>query len=120
MNVSVYYGMQPTLTPRIVLIQEMERPPQLDYAQKWDAAMDLTLRRFVYGTLSGAASALLLFRSPTTRWAAVAFGAGAGVGSAFTDSSQLFRGLFVSNLSSLSKPADAPKPKPVVAHEAQA
>lgn len=68
----------------------MERPPQLDYAQNWDAAMDLTLRRFVYGSLSGAASALLLFRSPTTRWAAVAFGAGAGIGSACTDSFKLF------------------------------
>lgn len=97
----------------------MERPPQLDYAQKWDAAMDITMRRFVYGSLSGAASALLLFRSPTTRWAAVAFGAGAGVGSAFTDSSELFRGLFVSNFPSPKPVADAPKPKPV-AQEAQA
>lgn len=93
----------------------MERPPQLDYAQKWDAAMDITLRRLVYGSLAGAASALLLFRSPTTRWAALAFGAGAGVGSAVTDSSELYRGLFRANLSSLSspKPADAPKPEPV-------
>jgi len=93
----------------------MERPPQLDYAQKWDAAMDITLRRFVYGSLGGAASALVLFRSPTTRWVAVAFGAGAGVGSAFTDSSELFRGLFVANLSSLSspKPVEVPQPKPV-------
>ncbi|KAG0617231.1 hypothetical protein M758_5G175100 [Ceratodon purpureus] len=94
----------------------MERPPQLDYVQNWDAAIDITLRRLVYGSVSGAASALLLFRSPTTRWAAVAFGAGAGVGSAFTDSSELFRGQFGANFSA-PKHVDAPKPKPV---EAQA
>lgn len=88
----------------------MERPPQLDYAQKCDAAMDVTMRRFVYGTLSGGASALLLFRSPTTRWAAVAFGAGAGLGSAFTDSSELLRGIFLANL---PKSGDVSKPKPV-------
>lgn len=98
----------------------MERPPQLDYAHKWDAALDITLRRLVYGSLAGTASALLLFRSPTTRWAAVAFGAGAGVGSAFTDSSELYRGLFLANLSSLSSPksADVPKPPEPVAQEA--
>lgn len=71
-------------------VQEMERAQ--DYEEKWDATVDLTLRRVVYGSLSGAASALLFFRSPTTRWAAVAFGAGAGMGSALTDASHLFRG----------------------------
>jgi inner membrane organizing system protein 1 len=99
-----------------VLIQEMERARQLDYVQNWDAAIDITLRRLVYGSVTGAASALLLFRNPTTRWAAVAFGAGAGIGSAFTDSSELLRGLFGANFSA-PKHVDAPKPNPV---EAQA
>lgn len=99
----------------VVLIQ-MERPPQLDYVQNWDAAIDITLRRLVYGSLSGATSGLLLFRNPTTRWAAVAFGAGAGVGSAFTGSSELFRGLFGVSFSA-PKHVDSAKPEPV---EAQA
>ncbi|OAE22670.1 hypothetical protein AXG93_2675s1030 [Marchantia polymorpha subsp. ruderalis] len=46
--------------------------------QKWDAAIDLTLRRVVYSSAGGAAAALTLFRSPTTRWSAIAFGAGIG------------------------------------------
>lgn len=85
----------------------MERPPQLQYEQNWDATIDHTLRRFVYGSLSGAASALLFFRSPTTRWAAVAFGAGAGIGSAFTDSSQVFRGAIGASLPSVSSSSPA-------------
>ncbi|XP_024375508.1 uncharacterized protein [Physcomitrium patens] len=92
----------------------MERPPQRQYEENWDAAIDLTLRRFVYGSLSGAASALLLFRSPSTRWAAVAFGAGAGIGSAFTDSSKLFRGSFGASSPSISSspPAVVPDAQP--------
>jgi inner membrane organizing system protein 1 len=104
----------------------MERPPQLQYERNWDATIDLTLRRVVYGSLSGAASALLFFRSPATRWAAVAFGAGVGVGSAFTDSSHLFRGAIGASLPSASSSspavdvqqsihADAPEPKHVEA-----
>ena len=92
------------------LMQKMERSPQLRYEQNWDATIDLTLRRFVYGSLSGAASALLFFRNPTTRWAAVAFGAGAGIGSAFTDSSLLFRGAVGANLPSVSSPSPAVAP----------
>ncbi|XP_057531847.1 MICOS complex subunit MIC10-like [Amaranthus tricolor] len=57
---------------------------------KWDACLDLSLRRFVYSSLTGAFTGLLLFRSPVTRWASVAFGAGVGLGSAYTDCSRLF------------------------------
>ncbi|XP_061988068.1 MICOS complex subunit MIC10-like [Rosa rugosa] len=67
-------------------------PPQYDVNAKWDACIDLTVRRFVYSTLGGAVGGLLLFRSPVTRWAAVAFGAGLGIGSAYTDCSRLFEG----------------------------
>ncbi|KAG0575348.1 hypothetical protein KC19_VG338500 [Ceratodon purpureus] len=106
----------------------MDRPPQIQYEQNWDATIDHTLGRFVYGSLSGAASALLFFRCPTTRWAAVAFGAGAGIGSALTDSSQLFRGAISASSPPVSSPtpavvpevqqsshADAPEPKHVEA-----
>ncbi|KAK9690110.1 hypothetical protein RND81_09G105600 [Saponaria officinalis] len=39
---------------------------------QWDACLDLSLRRFVYSSVVGAFSGLLLFRSPVTRWASVA------------------------------------------------
>ncbi|KAM6544459.1 hypothetical protein CsatB_008906 [Cannabis sativa] len=67
-------------------------PPQYDVNAKWDACLDLTVRRFVYSSLGGAFGALLLFRSPVSRWASVAFGAGIGIGSAYTECSQLFGG----------------------------
>ncbi|CAK9865338.1 unnamed protein product [Sphagnum jensenii] len=67
-----------------------ERPAQLQLDQQWDACIDLTMRRFVYGSLAGGASALLLFRSPTARWAAFAFGAGVGLGSAYADGAYIF------------------------------
>ncbi|GMN65582.1 hypothetical protein TIFTF001_034640 [Ficus carica] len=94
-------------------------PPQYDVNAKWDACLDLSVRRFVYSSLAGAFGGLLLFReflfpfiflslclaavkifpniwalvgSPVTRWASVAFGAGVGLGSAYTECSQLFGG----------------------------
>ncbi|KAL1534140.1 Mitochondrial inner membrane organizing system component [Salvia divinorum] len=51
---------------------------------KWDACLDLGLRRFVYSSLAGAVSSLLIFRSPATRWVSIAFGAGVGIGSAYS------------------------------------
>ncbi|MQM02854.1 hypothetical protein Taro_035626 [Colocasia esculenta] len=67
-------------------------PPQYDLDAKWDACLDLSLRRFVYSSLAGAFGGLLLFRTPVTRWASVAFGAGVGIGSAYTDCSYIFEG----------------------------
>ncbi|XAR55645.1 hypothetical protein NMG60_11035779 [Bertholletia excelsa] len=67
-------------------------PPQFDLNAKWDACLDLGVRRFVYSSLAGAFGGLLLFRSPVTRWAAVAFGAGVGIGSAYTECSTMFDG----------------------------
>ncbi|OVA10935.1 Protein of unknown function DUF543 [Macleaya cordata] len=67
-------------------------PPQYDLNAKWDACLDLTVRRSVYSSLAGAFGGLLLFRSPVTRWAAVAFGAGIGIGSAYTECSHKFDG----------------------------
>ncbi|XP_041018609.1 uncharacterized protein LOC121260695 isoform X1 [Juglans microcarpa x Juglans regia] len=67
-------------------------PPKYDLDAKWDACLDLTVRRFVYSSLAGTFGGLLLFRTPVTRWASVAFGAGVGIGSAYTDCSRLFDG----------------------------
>ncbi|GLU16336.1 hypothetical protein SLE2022_327740 [Rubroshorea leprosula] len=83
-------------------------PAKYDVNAKWDACLDLTVRRFVYSSLAGTFGGLLLFRSPATRWASVAFGAGVGIGSAYTECSRIFDG-------SPAKPApselaDAPPP----------
>ncbi|CAL5439032.1 unnamed protein product [Camellia sinensis] len=64
--------------------------PQFDPNAKWDACLDLGIRRFVYSTLAGAVGGFLLFRSPVTRWASVALGAGVGIGSAYTECSYKF------------------------------
>ncbi|CAN1175579.1 hypothetical protein LINPERHAP2_LOCUS32019, partial [Linum perenne] len=64
----------------------------LDVNAKWDACIDLTVRRVVYSSMAGAFSGLLFFRSPVSRWAAVGFGAGVGVGAAYTECSRIFEG----------------------------
>ncbi|XP_021678548.1 MICOS complex subunit MIC10 [Hevea brasiliensis] len=78
----------------------------LDVNAKWDACLDLTVRRFVYSSLAGAFSGLLFFRTPVTRWASVAFGAGVGIGSAYTECSRIFYGS-PTKLAS-PKPSNAP------------
>ncbi|KZV50910.1 hypothetical protein F511_10481 [Dorcoceras hygrometricum] len=67
-------------------------PARYDLNAKWDACLDLGLRRFVYSSFAGAFTGLLLFRSPVTRWASVAFGAGVGIGSAYSECSHKFDG----------------------------
>ncbi|KAK1436682.1 hypothetical protein QVD17_02464 [Tagetes erecta] len=66
--------------------------PEYDLNAKWDACLDLGVRRFVYSSAAGAFAGLLFFRSPVTRWASVALGAGVGIGSAYSDCSQKFDG----------------------------
>ncbi|KAF8109929.1 hypothetical protein N665_0089s0048 [Sinapis alba] len=61
-----------------------------DVTAEWDACLDLTARRVVYSSLGGAFAGLLFFRSPVTRWASIAFGAGIGIGAAYADCSPLF------------------------------
>uniref|UniRef100_A0A6N2MAG7 MICOS complex subunit MIC10 n=1 Tax=Salix viminalis TaxID=40686 RepID=A0A6N2MAG7_SALVM len=63
-----------------------------DVNAKWDACLDLSVRRFVYSSLAGAFAGLLLFRTPVTRRASIAFGAGVGIGSAYADCSRIFDG----------------------------
>ncbi|XP_022773548.1 uncharacterized protein LOC111315798 isoform X1 [Durio zibethinus] len=78
-------------------------PAKYDVNAKWNACLDLTVRRFVYSSLAGAFGGLLFFSclsspkfiilfswSPVTRWVSVAFGAGIGIGSAYTDCSHIF------------------------------
>lgn len=67
------------------------RPKQLYIDEHWDRFIDLTVRRGVYGVLAGGAAAVLLARGPSARAAAVAFGAGVGVGSAYTESQTALR-----------------------------
>ena len=43
------------------------RPPELSMEAKWEAAIDLTLRRLVYGSLAGGAAGLMLFRTSPTQ-----------------------------------------------------
>uniref|UniRef100_A0A1J3HXZ6 MICOS complex subunit Mic10 n=1 Tax=Noccaea caerulescens TaxID=107243 RepID=A0A1J3HXZ6_NOCCA len=75
-----------------------------DVNAKWDACLDLTARRVVYSSLGGAFAGLLFFRSPVTRWASIAFGAGIGIGSAYTDCSRLFDASSSSTSATLSAP----------------
>ncbi|KAF8091910.1 hypothetical protein N665_0432s0013 [Sinapis alba] len=73
------------------MAEKKERMSQeYDVNAKWDTCLDLTTRRLVYSSLGGAFAGLLFFRSPVTRWASIAFGAGLGIGSAYTDCSRAF------------------------------
>ncbi|KAG6435259.1 hypothetical protein SASPL_100129 [Salvia splendens] len=112
-----------------------EIPEKYDLNAKWDACLDLSVRRFVYSSFTGGFAGLLLFRecflthmcfelmvsvvakecmqigvdrifidqfaqlvsyvnvasgSPVTRWASVAFGAGLGIGSAYSECAHKF------------------------------
>ncbi|XP_031390600.1 uncharacterized protein LOC116203076 isoform X1 [Punica granatum] len=89
-------------------------PPKYDLDAKWDECVDLTVRRFVYTSLAGAFGGLLLFRSPVSRWAAVAFGAGVGIGSAYTECSQKFDGFPTKFAPPAPKVSDTPAPKTVL------
>ncbi|KAI3684561.1 hypothetical protein L6452_33785 [Arctium lappa] len=86
------------------MAENKEIPSQYDLNAKWDACLDLGVRRFVYASATGAFAGLLLFRSPVTRWASVAFGAGVGIGSAYSDCSQKFDGSRVTSPSVAETP----------------
>ncbi|XP_031477717.1 uncharacterized protein LOC116248848 [Nymphaea colorata] len=67
--------------------ESKQLPPEYDLGAKWDACLDAGIRRVVYSSLAGAFGGLVFFRSPVTRWAAVAFGAGVGIGTAYKECS---------------------------------
>jgi inner membrane organizing system protein 1 len=70
-------------------IAKKRGPSQSQVNEQYDLCIDLTLRRFVYGSLTGLATAVLMFRGRATRSSAVAFGAGVGLGSAYADCSHI-------------------------------
>ncbi|CAL9041081.1 unnamed protein product [Musa banksii] len=84
------------LSPALMAEEQQQKaqgiPPRYDLNAKWDACLDITMRRLTYSSLAGAFTALLFFRSPVTRWASVAFAAGVGIGSAYTDCLCIFDG----------------------------
>ncbi|KFM25979.1 Eukaryotic translation initiation factor isoform 4G-1 [Auxenochlorella protothecoides] len=51
--------------------------------EKWDNAIDITMRSVFYGSLIGAVGGLFLLRGKTARVASLAFGAGFGAGGAY-------------------------------------
>ncbi|XP_010498724.1 PREDICTED: MICOS complex subunit Mic10 [Camelina sativa] len=88
-----------------------------DVNAKWDACIDLTARRFVYSSLGGAFAGLLFFRSPVTRWASIAFGAGIGIGSAYTDCSRVFDASSSTSATLLAPRSSTEAPVPQAAEE---
>jgi|Transcript_25157 inner membrane organizing system protein 1 len=76
----------------------IERPPQLQIDAKLDRCIDIALRRLMYGAGAGAVSAVLLFKRPSMRAASVAFGAGLGLGTAYTECQPELEKLFNVNL----------------------
>ncbi|KAK1287336.1 hypothetical protein QJS10_CPB19g00053 [Acorus calamus] len=71
---------------------ENQRLEMVDPKAKYDACVDLTVRRFVYSSIAGGFGGLLLFKRPVTRWASVAFAVGVGVGSAYTECTYIMGG----------------------------
>lgn len=57
--------------------------------ERWDAAIDITLRRVALGAVLGGVSAIVLFRSPTARASILSLGIGFGAGTAFEQSQAL-------------------------------
>ncbi|GAX74668.1 hypothetical protein CEUSTIGMA_g2116.t1 [Chlamydomonas eustigma] len=76
----------------------MSDKASLHLDERWDKLFELSFRRAIYGTLAGGAAAALLFRGPYGRTAALAFGAGAGLGSAWQVCSNEFEDLVPSLL----------------------
>ena len=74
---------------------QQKAPPhralELQLDAKWEAAIDVSLRRVVYGAIGGTTMALLMCRGTTARAAVSAFGVGVGVGSAYGDASKIFQ-----------------------------
>ena len=68
-----------------------KRAKELQLDAKWEAAIDVSLRRIVYGAIGGTTLAMLMCRGTTARTAVAAFGIGIGVGSAYEDASKLFK-----------------------------
>lgn len=55
--------MRVKLQGKIEMTENKQIPAQYDVNAKWDACLDLGVRRFVYSSLAGAFTGLLLFRT---------------------------------------------------------
>ena len=76
---------------RVLMSEDGKRAKELQLDAKWEAAIDVSLRRIVYGAIGGTTLAMLMCRGTTARTAVAAFGIGIGVGSAYEDASKLFK-----------------------------
>ncbi len=76
---------------RVLMSEDGKRAKELQLDAKWEAAIDVSLRRIVYGAIGGTTLAMLMCRGSTARTAVAAFGIGIGVGSAYEDASKLFK-----------------------------
>ena len=63
MSVSDLFPLALRNTYRTSLCAMATRPPELSMDATWEAAIDLTLRRLVYGSLAGGAAGLMFFRA---------------------------------------------------------
>ena len=81
---------EPSSIPAATTAPTTVSPSHAYISESWDAAVDTTLRKVVYGTMSGAVAGLILFRSGSARAAAAAFGAGFGAGSAYHENQEMF------------------------------
>ncbi len=81
---------EPRSTPAASTASTASSPSHAYISESWDAAIDTTLRKVVYGTMSGAVAGLILFRGGSARAAASAFGARFGAGSAYHENQEMF------------------------------
>ncbi|CAL9135309.1 unnamed protein product [Musa textilis] len=87
------------LSPALMAEEQRQKaqgiPPRYDLNAKWDACLHRPslLQSFVLWAGSHLYfSCFIHTGSPVTRWASVAFAAGVGIGSAYTDCSYIFDG----------------------------
>ncbi|KAL6776187.1 hypothetical protein ACKKBG_A20190 [Auxenochlorella protothecoides x Auxenochlorella symbiontica] len=75
--------------------------------EKWDNAIDITMRSVFYGSLIGAVGGLFLLRGKTARVASLAFGAGFGAGGAYYQNQKAYEALWRSSGVKLVKPVSS-------------
>eukprot|EP00658_Telonema_sp_P-2_P001805 TRINITY_DN10676_c0_g1_i15.p1 TRINITY_DN10676_c0_g1~~TRINITY_DN10676_c0_g1_i15.p1 ORF type:complete len:110 (+),score=20.57 TRINITY_DN10676_c0_g1_i15:108-437(+) len=75
-------------------LSAMSRPTDmsssLQIAEHWDTCIEQSLKNFGYGIAAGGAFGMVAFRHPMARVAALAVGAGFGVGYAVADTQHQF------------------------------
>ena len=77
------------MTEETSTVSKPTDPQRFHIDERWDAAIDITLRRVALGAVLGGVSALVLFRHPTARASVVSLCIGWGAGTAFEQSQAL-------------------------------